>query len=115
MEEKRKHKRLPLRLELTISSLFKQDHEMIGEVNESIEVKNISKTGIGFICNHQLPSNYYFDAKIQLTEDKFFFAVLKILHTEKTENGYYVGCEFVGLADILSERVDLYQYELEGN
>ncbi|MHB1394133.1 MAG: PilZ domain-containing protein [Clostridia bacterium] len=112
MEEKRKHERLPLKLELTISSLFKQDYVLIDGINESIRVMNISKSGIGFTCGHQLPLNYYFDAKIQLTPDKYFYAVLKILRIEKTEDGYSVGCEFVGLADILSMRVDSYGQEL---
>ncbi len=114
MEEKRRHKRLPLKLELTISSLFKQDYEMLDNINESIEVKNISKSGIGFTCSQMLPLNYYFDAKIQLTEDKFFYAVLKIVRVQEVDNSYSVGCEFVGLADILSNRVDLYEHDLEG-
>jgi hypothetical protein len=115
MEERRKHDRLPLKLELTISSLFKQDYELIPNINESIKVKNISKSGIGFICGHELPLNYYFDAKIQLTTDKYFYAVLKILRMEKAEGGFFVGCEFVGLADILSMRVDLYGDELDNS
>lgn len=113
MEERRKHSRLPLKLELNISSLFKQDYELIPDINENIEIKNISKSGIGFTCGHELPLNYYFDAKIQLSEDKHFYAVLKIIRMEKTEGVYFVGCEFVGLADILSTRVDLYGDELE--
>jgi hypothetical protein len=112
MEERRKHDRLPLNMELTISSLFKQDYELIPNINEGIKVNNISKSGIGFICGHELPLDYYFDAKIQLTPDKYFYAVLKIVRMEKTEGGYYVGCEFIGLADILSMRVDLYGEEL---
>lgn len=115
MEERRKSKRLPLKLELKISSLFKQEYELIPDINESIEVKNISKTGIGFDCRHELPLDYYFDAKIQLTPDKYFYAVLKIVRIEKLEVGYSVGCEFIGLADILSMRVDLYGNELEEN
>jgi hypothetical protein len=112
MEERRKSERLPLKLELNISSLFKQDYEQIPDINESIEVKDISKTGIGLICRHELPMNYYFDAKIQLTSDKYFFAVLKKVRLEKLEEGYSVGCEFIGLADILGMRVDMYKNEI---
>jgi c-di-GMP-binding flagellar brake protein YcgR len=115
MEERRKNKRLPLKLEIKISSLFKQDYELISDINESIEVNNISKSGIGFICDHGLPLNYYFDAKIKLASDKYFYAVLKIVRIEKTGEGYFVGCEFVGLADILSMKVDLYGDELGDN
>lgn len=98
---------------MKISSLFKQEYELIPDINESIAVKDISKTGIGFTCRHELPLDYYFDAKIQLTPDKYFYAVLKILRIEKVDEGYSVGCEFIGLADILSMRVDMYSEELE--
>jgi hypothetical protein len=113
MDNRRKNDRLPLTLELNISSLFKQDYELIPDINKSIKVRDISKSGIGFICENELPLNYYFDAKIQLTPDKFFYAVLKIVRMEKQDDKYFVGCEFVGLADILSMRVDLYGEELE--
>jgi hypothetical protein len=112
MQERRKYQRYPIKLELMISSLFKQDYEIIPDINENIEIKNISKNGIGFICNNDLPLNYYFDAKIQLSDDKFFPAVLKIIRVEKLEEGYFVGCEFVGLADILGMKVDSYSSEL---
>lgn len=114
MDERRKAKRIPLKLELTISSLFKQDYEHIPDINEDIEIKNISKSGIGFSCTHELPLNFYFDAKIELTPNKYFYAVLKIIRTEKLEKGYFVGCEFVGLSDIVSMKVDLYGDE-QGN
>jgi hypothetical protein len=112
MQEKRKYKRLPVKLELTISKLFKQDYETIYDINEGIAVKDISKSGIGFICQKELPINYYFDAKIQLSDEQYFFSVLKIIRVSKIDDGYSVGCEFVGLADILSKRVDLYENEI---
>ena len=115
MEDKRKAKRLPLKLELTISSLFKQDYALISNINENIEVKNISKTGIGFVCNNDLPANYYFDAKVLLADENFFHTVIKILRTEKMDEGYSIGCEFVGLADILSMKVDQYEKDMEAN
>ncbi len=113
MDERRKHERLPLKLELNISDLFKQDYELITDINEGIKVKNISKSGIGFTCKHDLPMNYYFDANIQLSDDKHFYSVLKIVRSEKLGDEYSIGCEFVGLADILSARVDLYADELK--
>jgi c-di-GMP-binding flagellar brake protein YcgR len=115
MKERRKYKRLPIKLELKISSLFNQENTLIPDTSESINVVNISKAGIGFTCAHELPLNYYFDTKIQLTEDKYFCAVLKIIRMEKHEEGYFLGCEFVGLADILSMRIDLYGEELQNS
>jgi hypothetical protein len=111
-EEKRKNKRLPIKLELTISDLFKQDYLIIPNINESIEVIDISKSGVGFFCKDNLPINYYFDAKIQLP-NKHFLSVIKIIRTDEVENGFRIGCEFVGLGDILSKSVDEYDLELQ--
>ena len=108
MKERRKYKRLPIKLELTISKLFKQDNLVMNNINENIEIKDISKSGIGFECTHQLPLDYYFDAKIELDKDKFFYTVLKIVRIKNIDKGYFVGCEFVGLADILSSKIDEY-------
>ena len=47
-DEKRKAKRLPIDLFLGISELFKQDNEIIKNVNAPIEVVDISRGGIGF-------------------------------------------------------------------
>lgn len=87
---------------------------MIPDINESIKIRDISKSGLGFVCKHELPLNYYFDAKIQLTPEKYFFAVLKIVRIDKADEGYIVGCEFIGLADILSMKVDEYSEDTEG-
>lgn len=111
MEEKRKAKRLPIKLELTISQLFKQDNITIPDVNESIEVINISKIGIGFSCKSEIPEGYYFDANIQLPKSHFL-TVIKIVRIQKQEDSYLIGGEFVGLGDILSRSIDEYELEL---
>lgn len=112
MYEKRKSKRIPINLELQITSLFKQDNKVIDNINEGIEVHNLSKTGMGFKCKQQLPLDYYFDAKIELSKDKFFYGVLKIVRHDALEDGYFIGCEFVGLAEIMSKAVDEYSEEM---
>ncbi len=82
-------------------------------MNENIEVTNLSKTGLGFVCAHEMPLDYYFNAKITIDDERFFFSVLKIVRKEAEADGFYHGCEFVGLADILSESVDEYEKEIE--
>lgn len=109
--EKRKNQRLPIKLELNISELFKQDYNTIVGINESIEVIDISKSGLGFCSNLDIPINYYFDAKIQLPH-KNFYTVVKIIRSTKIENEFRIGCEFIGLGDILSKSVDEYAKEL---
>ena len=53
--EKRKAERLPVDLILGVSELFKQDNEVIKNVNAPIEVVDISRRGIGFHSESDLP------------------------------------------------------------
>ena len=115
MEERRKNKRLPLGLELEIDKLFRQDNEIIANVNESIEVRDISKSGVGFTCKDELPLDYYFNAKIEFDNTRFFYCVIKIIRKKNLEDTYYYGCEFVGLAEFLADKVDEYEHIIEAD
>ncbi len=109
MEERRKFKRYPTHISIKIESLFKQDYDKIDDVNEDIEVVDVSKAGVGFNSKHILPLNYYFNAKIIFDETKYFYSVLKIIRIIKAEQeSFHYGCEFVGLADILASSVEEY-------
>lgn len=114
MAEKRKYKRLPIKLTLEVSSLFNQSEKLsIG--NAEFNVFNISKSGIGFTTSSYLPLNYYFNATIEFNEihDKLKY-VVKIIRTEQMENGDYLyGCEFVGLANIYDYLFDQYECQIE--
>lgn len=112
MEEKRKAKRLPVDIKLKIDSLYRQNNEKMDDVEEYIEVTNISKGGIGFNCKDDMPIGYYFNAEIVIDNEKHFYSVLKILRRMEEGDGYYFGCEFVGLADILSGVIDEYEDEI---
>lgn len=113
VEDRRRNKRLPIKLEIDIDKLFRQDNEIISNINESIEVINVSKTGIGFLCKDDLPLDYYFNAKIEFDERRYFYCVIKILRKEDYEDSILFGCEFVGLAEFLSNKVDEYESILD--
>lgn len=104
--EKRKNARIPFRVSLKIESLYKQDNIKIENIHEEFKVINLSKSGLAFLCEHELPLNYYFNAKIIIDDERFFYSVVKIIRVEEQKTGYFYGCEFVGLADILSSVVD---------
>lgn len=115
MIERRRHKRLPIKLKLDIDKLFRQGNELITDLDESIEVTDISKRGIGFRCDDDLPLDYYFNSKIEFDEERFFYCVIKIIRKEDLESGYHYGCEFVGLAEFLSRKVDEYEDIIDSN
>lgn len=112
-DERRKHIRLPITIDLGINELFRQDNEIIDEISIKAYVINISKTGLGFESKSVIPISYYFDARIDLNKKDFFYCVLKIIRIEEHDDVYIYGCEFVGLAEFLSDKIDAYEKSLE--
>ncbi len=113
MEEKRRQTRYPASIKLTVESLYKQGNQKIDSINESIEITNISRSGVGFVCEDDLPLDYYFNAKIEIGSERHFYTVVKIIRKEETDGVYHYGSEFVGLADVLSVFVEEYGHDIE--
>ena len=109
MEERRKAKRMPVTLSLDIINLYKQDNVLVSNLHAPIEMVNISKTGIGFESESILPLGYYFNANINLNNQDTLRCVVKIIRKQPMENQKNLyGCEFVGMATILSYIFDEY-------
>lgn len=114
MEEKRREKRMKISLYLEISSLFKQDNIQVENLNAPITVIDISKGGIGFTTTSTLPLGYYFNACLTMgKEDAKLYCVVKIIRSQKQEdNKILYGCEFIGMAPVLSYIFDDYEVML---
>lgn len=108
MKDRRKSMRYPTEISIRIESLYKQDYVEIDNINEDIVVTDVSKTGVGFSSAHELPLDYYFNARITFDDDRFFYSVLKIIRIIPAEDVIHYGCEFVGLAEILALTIDDY-------
>lgn len=105
--ERRREKRFPFEITLTIEELYKQDNVRIEDINETFQVVDLSKSGVGFVCEHELPLEFYFNAKITIDTKNHFYSVAKIIRKEsESETTYHYGCEFVGLADILTSVIE---------
>lgn len=114
MQERRRAKRMPINLSLQINNLYKQDHVHVVNLNAPIEVLNISKTGIGFRSESKLPIGYYFNASINLGEKETLHTVVKIIRSQPIDDKLTMyGCEFIGMAEILSFVFEAYDYKLE--
>lgn len=113
VEEKRRAKRMPIKLSLKINDMYKQDYVHVININAPIEVVNISKSGIGFNSESKLPIGYYFNASINLGDKETLHSVVKIIRSEPiNERLTMYGCEFVGMAEVLSFVFDAYDYRL---
>ncbi|MDD6327001.1 MAG: PilZ domain-containing protein [Lachnospiraceae bacterium] len=114
MNEKRKYERLPIKLVLEVSNLFKQDGIQIDINQAEIEVFDISKAGIGFMSETKFPEGYYFNARIEFeTTDEIILSVIKVLYSCPIGSaGYRYGCEFVGLPSMYDHIFDEYKAKL---
>lgn len=112
MEERRKHKRLPIKIQLAINEMFRQDYDVLHELDAEVYVVNVSKTGVGLETKSDLPLGYYFDARLDFSDENYFYCVLKIIRKEEQEGYHIFGCEFVGLAEFLKDKVDEYERSL---
>lgn len=110
MQEKRKHKRLPVKMKLEVSNLFKQEGISLDNLDAQIEVVDISKSGLGFTSESKLPIHYYFNATIKFDySSEIILAVLKILRSDAiSPTTYRYGCEFVGLPSMYDHLFDRY-------
>jgi len=114
MEERRRAKRMPISLKLKISELYKQDNVKISNINAPIEVVNISKIGIGFKSESILPVGYYFNTDINFGGMETIHTVVKIIRSQPIDDRLTMyGCEFVGMAEILSYIFEEYDLKLQ--
>lgn len=115
MEEKRRAKRMPITLSLEINNLYKQDNVQVVDLHAPIEVTDISKTGVGFSTKSVLPIGYYFNANINLGNEDTLHSVIQIIRTQPGHDDTTIyGCQFVGMADILSYIFDEYDRKING-
>jgi hypothetical protein len=116
MQEKRRDRRMPVySMTLEISSLFKQDNEMIKNLDAPIKIENISRGGIGFTSKTDIPLGYYFNACLQLgKEDAKLYCVIKIIRREiRQDDSIFYGCELVGMAPVFKYIFDEYENEID--
>lgn len=114
VKDRRMYKRLPIDLCLEVDEIFKQDHVIIKDIKAHIWVCDISKSGIGFISEADLPIGYYFRGTINLRNGDFFRVVIQIIRSSALDDKRTrYGATFVGLAPFLAAKVDKYEEELD--
>lgn len=107
MEEKRKDRRMSLSAKLLIKNM--NDDSVKAEEVE-IEVLDVSKTGVGFICNTPLSIGAVYEAHLRIWTDETIHAFLKVVRIEQTkEERYICGTIFMGLPEVNAKRIEIYE------
>ena len=107
MTEKRRYKRLDLDVSLEMERLDEEGMTTLKYAH--VEVKDISRSGIGFTSKQKLEIGSYYDAKIQIWTKEVIDAVIEIVRSDKEGDGYHYGGVFIGMMDTDALKTDIYQ------
>jgi hypothetical protein len=105
MEERRKNRRLDMSSKLLLKNLNPQEEPK--EV--SINVINVSKTGVGFTCEQPLESGTVYESYLTIWTKETLHAFLEIIRMDKIMDGVYeYGAIFIGMSETDASRIETY-------
>lgn len=104
MEERRKNKRTELISNVILKRLDGGKNEDV-----SIEVTDVSKTGVGFSCNQALSIGSVYEAYLTIWTSEVLHAFLEIIRIEKKGSTISYGATFVGMPEVDACRIETYQ------
>lgn len=104
MQERRKSKRLELESKIIIKSLNdpKEQHEA------TIDVTDVSKTGVGFNCDLPLMIGTVYEAYLTIWTKEVLHTFIEIVRIEKKDNHFNYGSIFVGMPGMDASRISIY-------
>ncbi len=104
MEEKRKNKRTELLSKIILKRL---DGTQIEEA--SIDVTDVSKTGVGFTAKDVLTIGAVYEAYLTIWTKEVLHSFIEIVRIEKKDTEYAYGAIFIGMPEIDASRIETYQ------
>ncbi|MCR5508536.1 MAG: PilZ domain-containing protein [Lachnospiraceae bacterium] len=116
MDEKRKEKRIPITIALSVSDLYPDDVYGSIDMSSPIEVTDISSKGIGFLSDAVLPVGFVFIADIELDRSlPQIITDIRIIRSSTAGPGMYrYGCEFVSISPRVSKMLGDYEARSAG-
>lgn len=97
-------------MSLTARLLIKNMSDASAKAEEvEIDVVDVSKTGVGFICNTPLMIGEVYEANLKIWTDEVIHAFLKVVRIEQTKDEKYVcGTIFIGMPEMNARRIGIY-------
>ena len=104
MEERRKSPRLELESKLIIKRLDGQESEQL-----SIDIIDVSKTGVGFNCDTALTIGAVYEAFLTIWTKEVIHAFIEVVRIEKIGSKFVYGGIFVRMPEMDSQRIEVYR------
>ena len=105
MDERRRNKRIGLESKLVMKRL--SDGDAFSE-EIAIEIIDVSKTGIGFICEKPLEIGAVYEGYLTIWTKEVLHAFIEIVRIIKEENGFSYGGIFIGMPEMDASRIAVY-------
>lgn len=104
MEERRRNNRRKLPSKLVVKRLG----EAVAGENVEIDITDVSKTGIGFVCDAMLEIGAIYEAFLRIWTQEVIHAFLEIVRIEKQAGGFFYGAIFIGMPEMDAARIEVY-------
>lgn len=104
MQERRKTKRTDMSSKLVIKRLDGNTGNQA-----TIDIIDVSKTGIGFACKEMLQIGEVYEAYLTIWTKEVIHAFLQIVRIELQGDNYGYGAIFIGMPEMDSARIEVYQ------
>ena len=104
MEERRHALRTSLDSKLVIKRLDGNTSEEL-----SIEITDVSKSGVGFTCSSALEIGAVYESFLTIWTKEVIHAFLQIVRIELKGDLYFYGASFVGMPEMDAARIATYQ------
>jgi len=108
MQERRKSKRTKLQSKLMIKRLDTQGNKEV-----MIDINDVSKTGVGFICNEVLSIGNVYESFLTIWTKEVIHAFLRIVRIEMIDGQFHYGAVFIGMPEMDAARIETYQTVME--
>lgn len=105
MAERRKSRRIELSAKLFIKRLNQES----GPREVDIEVTDVSKTGVGFVCPEQLQIGTVYESFLTIWTKEVLHAFLEVIRTVDRDDGIHeYGAIFIGMSEMDASRIATY-------
>lgn len=104
--EKRRDKRLDLESQIIIKRLDSSE----GEASETVDIllKDVSKSGVGFLCNYPLEIGAVYECQLTLWTKEKIHSFIEIVRVLSKDDTYFYGGIFIGMSEMDIKRIEIY-------
>lgn len=103
-EERRKSDRTKLRSKLLLKRLDQKEEKEV-----TIDIVDVSKSGVGFTANEPLLIGSVYETFLTIWTKEVLHAFVEIRRIEKKGDMFEYGAIFVGMPQMEQQRIEIYQ------